>query len=83
MRMNIVTQANIVRDVGGHLCAPELPSKEDWDAMLAKYAPGCGSPTHVSGTNGGLMPCGGRLTDLKGVTAQYFCASCQDQMAVV
>ena len=73
--MNIVMQANIVRDCGGILVAPELPSREVWNDMLKKYSPGCGSPTSVDGTNGGKMPCGGRLTQF-GKTEQYFCAAC-------
>lgn len=36
---------------------------------------GCGRATHVTGTNGGTMPCGSMLTQL-GVTAPYYCARC-------
>lgn len=36
---------------------------------------GCGSPTHVEGTNGGMMPCGSMLTRF-GKTEPYFCALC-------
>lgn len=39
---------------------------------------GCGHATHVSGTNGGMMPCGGMLTAL-GKTGQYFCAKCSEK----
>ena len=74
--MNVVLQANIVRDCGGILVAPELPSREAWSAMLKRYAPGCGSPTHVDGTNGGTMPCGATLKQLDGKVEQYFCAAC-------
>ncbi len=44
---------------------------------LGKYAPGCGGPTHVVGTNAGTMPCGAFLTQ-QGVRAQYFCPLCED-----
>jgi hypothetical protein len=37
---------------------------------------GCGSPTHVAGTNGGEMPCGSLLT-MMGETKPYYCAACQ------
>lgn len=43
---------------------------------LIDYAPGCGAPTYVEGTNGGQMPCGARLTRF-GNTEQYFCANCK------
>jgi len=46
---------------------------------LEMYAPGCGSPTHVVGTNGGTMPCGARLTSF-GKTEQYFCGHCQERL---
>lgn len=36
---------------------------------------GCGVATHVSGTNGGTMPCGANLTRF-GVTEPYYCARC-------
>jgi hypothetical protein len=39
---------------------------------------GCGTPTHVEGTNGGTMPCGNMLTRF-GVTAPYYCPSCQKE----
>jgi len=42
---------------------------------LSQYLPGCGRSTHVVGTNGGMMPCGGELTS-QGKTGQYFCAEC-------
>ena len=37
---------------------------------------GCGRATHVSGTNGGTMPCGANLT-MFGETAPYYCAKCE------
>lgn len=37
---------------------------------------GCGAPTHVTGTNGGTMPCGSLLTQ-SGRTEPYFCAHCE------
>jgi len=36
---------------------------------------GCGTPTHVIGTNGGMMPCGALLTRF-GRTEPYYCALC-------
>jgi len=42
---------------------------------------GCGKYTHVSGTNGGTMPCGGELTDLSGKVTREFCAECDVRMA--
>jgi hypothetical protein len=36
---------------------------------------GCGKPTHVAGTNGGLMPCGALLTCF-GTTEPYYCGVC-------
>jgi hypothetical protein len=38
--------------------------------------PGCGKPTHVAGTNGGMMPCGAVLTQLDGTKAPYYCGRC-------
>ena len=76
--MNAVLQANIVRDVGGYLVAPDLPSREEWNAHLEKYAPGCGAPTYVEGTNGGQTPCGSKITSL-GQTEPYFCSACRQQ----
>lgn len=73
--MNAETQAMIVKDCGGHLAVAAMPSRESWAAMLKRYAPGCGAPTYVEGTNGGQMPCGGNLTSF-GKTKQYFCALC-------
>lgn len=37
---------------------------------------GCGTFTHVTGTNGGKMPCGSTLT-MFGKTEPYYCAHCQ------
>jgi len=37
---------------------------------------GCGVPTYVEGTNGGMMPCGSWLTQLNGVRAPYYCDLC-------
>ena len=39
---------------------------------------GCGSPTHVVGTNGGTMPCGGLLTQF-GKTEPYYCDHCSQE----
>lgn len=43
------------------------------------YAPGCGKDIHVSGTNGGTMPCGGLLT-MFGSTTLHFCGSCEERL---
>lgn len=75
---NIVALANTVRDAGGVMVAPRFMSRTAFKREvneIASYAPGCGLPTHVSGTNGGRMPCGALLTQF-GVTAPYFCAEC-------
>jgi 2'-5' RNA ligase len=50
-------QAATVMAAGGTLIRPPLPSREKWNAMLAAYAPGCGSPTPYPGT-GSQVPCG-------------------------
>ena len=42
---------------------------------------GCGCPTHVTGTNGGTMPCGAMLTQF-GKTEPYYCGSCQTRRTV-
>lgn len=41
---------------------------------------GCGAPTHVEGTNDGMMPCGSLLTML-GRTEPYYCVACLEKMA--
>lgn len=66
-----------VDEAGGVLVLAHLPTPEKFNAMLVKYAPGCGCLTHVAGTNGGRMPCGATLTML-GVTDRYFCAACSE-----
>ena len=63
---------------GGALIHAPL-NRERFEAELAKYAPGCGSPTQVPGTNGGTMPCGANLTEF-GHTRQHFCPHCEDAM---
>ena len=75
-----VKQRCLVRALGGTLVLPELPSRESWSAMLERYAPGCGSPTYVAGTNGGEMPCGGWLNQLDGSRTQEFCPHCAEQL---
>ena len=54
-----------------------LPTKSQFEAELAKYAPGCGSPTHVASTNGGTMPCGGTLRWPDGSVTREFCPHCK------
>jgi len=39
---------------------------------------GCGSRTHVEGTNGGTMPCGSLLTRF-GKTEPYYCDHCSQE----
>jgi hypothetical protein len=39
---------------------------------------GCGQPTHVTGTNDGIMPCGAILSAF-GETRRYYCALCDWQ----
>lgn len=68
---------------GGSFHSIALPTREAWDAMLARYAPGCGSPTHVAGTNGGQMPCGGKLRQLDGSVTQQFCPRCEDELFTI
>ncbi len=75
-----VKQEIVVRGLNGVLVTPSLPSRESWGAMLQKYAPGCGSPTHVAGTNGGRMPCGGWLTELSGARHQQFCPRLENEL---
>lgn len=70
-------QCLAVAQAGGAVASAALPTPEKFDRMLAMYAPGCGSPTHVSGTNGGTMPCGGWLSWPDGKREQYFCGNCQ------
>lgn len=75
---NIVALANTVRDAGGVMVAPRFISREQYLCevnAIATYAPGCGLPTHVAGTNGGTMPCGAVLTQF-GTTGPYYCAEC-------
>ncbi len=55
--------------------AAELSTRQ-----LALFAPGCGSPTFVAGTNGGQMACGGWLAWPDGSRTQQFCAYCDSQI---
>jgi hypothetical protein len=52
--------AQVVHELGGKLVYAPLPSRAKWNAMLAAYAPGCGSPTPYPGT-GGTAPCGSKV----------------------
>jgi hypothetical protein len=72
-----------VFDAGGTLIYAPMPSREVWRNIVnvyESYLPGCGVPTHVAGTNGGKMPCGGELTELDGRTHKQFCARCEDKL---
>jgi hypothetical protein len=44
------------------------------------YKAGCGKYTHVAGTNGGKMPCGGTLKHLDGTTTHEYCAACSQHV---
>ena len=73
---------NAVREAGGTLIYADLPTREEWAHVVARYAgyaPGCGQLTHVVGTNAGQMPCGANLTHLDGKTAPYFCGACEEK----
>lgn len=61
--------ASAVEAAGGKLIGIKFDRKK-FDDMLAKYAPGCGSPTPVAGT-GGEIPCGAKLNG-----EPYFCPHC-------
>ena len=74
-----VKQDIVVRELGGVLVTPAFPTRSNWQAMLDHYAPGCGSPIHVQGTNGGTMPCGGHLNE-NGKQLQLFCSHCATDM---
>jgi hypothetical protein len=69
--------ARAAYDAGGTLIHAPLPSREKWNRELARYAPGCGSPIHVPGTNGGTMPCG---ADFNG--KPFFCDHCDPNKVV-
>jgi hypothetical protein len=60
---------------GGKLIGVNFGSRAKFAADLEgtriAYAPGCGSPMHVEGTNGGTMPCGAKLGG-----KQMFCGHC-------
>jgi hypothetical protein len=40
---------------------------------------GCGKRTHVSGTNGGTVPCGSPVKHLDGTRVIEYCAVCEDK----
>lgn len=67
--------AHAVHDAGGKLIDVPFPSRGKWNAMLAAYAPGCGSPVRVPGTNDGFARCGGRVG-----TEKVFCDYCQPKV---
>jgi hypothetical protein len=71
--------AKMIAD-GAHLnsVAPNdcVGAMEQLQAVLARAKRGCGKPTYVEGTNGGMMPCGAMLTRF-GETKPYFCAVCE------
>ena len=63
-----------VKAAGGTLlsvCIPPIPPGENG---------GCGTQTHVVGTNGGTMPCGSLLTQF-GKTDPYYCGACAEELA--
>ena len=67
--------AHTAHDAGGRLISAPL-NRQQFQADLDRYAPGCGTPTYIPGTNGGQVPCGGELT-LSGKTERHFCPACQ------
>ena len=74
--LGAIKQDIIVRDLGGCLITPPMPTPEEWQRDLDRYAPGCGSPIRIAGTNGGHMRCGAWLTHLDGKRTQEFCPHC-------
>lgn len=64
-------RAQAAHQAGGKLIGINF-DREKFDAMLAKYAPGCGTPIRVAGTNEGSMPCGAKLSGV-----QQFCPYCE------
>lgn len=66
-------------DAGGTLLRVPL-NRVRFQQDLERYAPGCGAPTHVMGTNGGMLPCGALLT-VNGVTKPHFCPACEQRQS--
>lgn len=62
--------AKAASEAGGILIGVKIPR------LRPGLNGGCGSPTHVAGTNGGTMPCGALLTRF-GETKPYYCGNCQ------
>lgn len=54
------------------------PDSHQWETEPWYRPTGCGKPTHVEGTNGGMMPCGAMLTKF-GKNAPYLCVTCSQQ----
>lgn len=65
--------AATVMAAGGKLIRPPLPSRAKWNAMLAAYAPGCGSPTPYPGT-ASEVPCGSKVEG-----SLFLCPHCEVQ----
>src|SRR5664279_1053036 len=61
--------ANAAYEAGGLLLSLVLKLPEGPNG-------GCGTLTHVAGTNGGRIPCGVMLTE-NGKTEPYFCGHCK------
>lgn len=66
--------AKAASEAGGVLISVQL----QLPVMPPPSNDGCGTPTFVAGTNGGMMPCGAMLT-LGAITAPYYCAQCQTE----
>ena len=80
--LGAIKEEIVVRvELGGTNLRPDLPTREAWNAMLERYAPGCGSPTYVPGTNGGKMPCGAWLNWPDGTRTQQFCPHCGEEVS--
>lgn len=58
----------------------EFKFSRNFVRQLELFAPGCGSRTHVPGTNGGQMECGAWLTWMDGTRIQQFCGYCESQL---
>src|SRR5208337_1415099 len=68
--------AHAAYDAGGTLIYTPL-NRQKFQTELDKYAPGCGSPIRIEGTNGGTMPCGATLNG-----QQVFCRYCDPAKVV-
>lgn len=68
--------ARAVHDAGGKHFELNLHIPNEPPASI--YAPGCGVPIHVPGTNGGTMPCGTKLSG-----EPQFCEHCSRNQGLI